>query len=113
MRYPKQPKTFFVTITLLCMWFMTACGVDRYNAVTDKTKDQHEKDERVYGDGKDKPARQTKNTYPDPADGQARADGIREKFYGKTGTAAPAPAAKPDSTGAKKDTTAKKPEEKK
>lgn len=112
MRYPKQPKTILLALAIAFIGFLTACGTDRYNAITDKTKDQHEKDTRIYGDGKEQPARQTKNTYPDPADGQARADAIREKFYGKSGSATPAPAAK-DTTKAGKDTTAKKPEEKK
>ncbi|TAE19371.1 MAG: hypothetical protein EAZ95_02140 [Bacteroidetes bacterium] len=113
MRYPKQPKTIFVALLLVCVWFTTACGTERYNAVTEKTKDQREKDTRVYGDGKDQPARQTKVTYPDPADGQARADAIREKFYGKSGGAAPAPVAKDTTATPKKDTTAKKTDEKK
>jgi hypothetical protein len=112
MRYPKQAKTILLAFVLVCSWFITACGVDRYNALTDKSKDHHEKDTRVYGDGKEKPAKQTANTYPDPADGQTRADAIREKFYGKSAGAAPAPAVK-DTTKVGKDTTAKKPEEKK
>ncbi len=113
MRYPQKAKTLLMTLTFIVIGFMTSC-TDKYNSVTEKTKDARDKDTRIYGDGKDQPARQTKNTYPDPADGQARADAIREKFYGKTGAPAPTPAAK-DTTkaGAGKDTTAKKPEEKK
>ncbi len=106
MRYFQQPKTILITLTLICMCFATSCGVDRYNAVTEKTKDLREKDARIYGDGKDQPARQTKQTYPDPAEGAARTEAIREKFYGKTGETAPAPVVKVD-------TTAKKTEEKK
>jgi hypothetical protein len=109
MRYPKQPKTILIALMLVCMGFLASCGVDRYNVTTEKTKDHHEKDDRIYGDGKDQPARQTKLTYPDPADGQARADAIREKFYGKAAEAAPV--AKTDTTAIKTDTTKK--EEKK
>jgi|GEM_PF-2589457 len=113
MHYPKQSKIMLLALTFVCMWCATACGVDRYNVTTDKSKDYHDKDERIYGDGKDQPARQTKNTYPDPADGQARADAIREKFYGKANTGAPATTLKADTTATKPDSTAKKPEEKK
>jgi len=98
MRYPKQPKIVLMALLLVCVWLTTACEVDRYNALTEKSKDARAKDERVYGVKGQKP-RQMANQYPDPADGQTRADAIRDKFYGKA-EAAPAPVAK-DSTDAK------------
>lgn len=97
----KKPTTIFMALLFVCMAFTTSCEVDRYNALTDKSKDHRAKDSRVYGDGKGQPARQTKQTYPDPADGQARADAVKEKFYGKSGGNAPAPA-KADTTKADK-----------
>ncbi len=62
---------------------LSACVTDNYNiGDTAKTKDVNEHSQYVYGEGKGKPARQTKNSYPDPADAQARADKVREKFFG-------------------------------
>lgn len=91
------------TFALCAICALSACATDNYNiGETAKTKDVNEKSEYVYGDGKGKPARQTKNTYPDPADAQARADKVREKFFGVTVSA---------ETGVAKDSTKK--EEKK
>lgn len=92
-------KTF--ALSMICALF--ACSTDNYNiGDTAKTKDVNEHNEYVYGDGKGKPARQTKNTYPDPAEAQERADKVREKFFGAAVSA---------ETGVAKDTTKK--EEKK
>lgn len=91
------------TFALCAICALSACATDNYNiGDTAKTKDANEHSEYVYGDGKGKPARQTKNTYPDPANAQERADKVREKFFGAAVSAETAPA----------DTTAKKDDKK-
>jgi hypothetical protein len=99
MRIQKSKLSALVCLCLTVLF--TACGLDKYNAVTEKTKDVRDKSELVYGDGKGKPARQAAQTYADPADAQQRADAIKEKFFGKgdnaeTTTAAPADSVKTD-----------------
>ena len=109
--FSKKPNTLVIA---LCVLSLSSCSLDRYNAVTEKTHDYRDKDPHIYGE-KGKPARQTENTYPDPANGQDRADAIREKMYGKAAVvAAPAPA-KTDTTkkDAKAGTMDKKAEAKK
>ena len=92
------------TIAIGFVFLLSSCVTDSYNVGdTTKTKDVNENNEYVYGDGKGKPARQTKNTYADPADAQQRADKVLEKMFGK---------AESLETGAAKTDTTKKDEKK-
>lgn len=75
----KEKSQFLFVIAMLAF---TSCGLDKYNAVTEKTEDVRKNDEYVYGDGEGKPARQIKNTYPDTPEGAKRADALRAKMFG-------------------------------
>lgn len=82
------------------MFSLVSCGYGKYNAsssVPDQKVDY--KNSRVYGDGKDAEARQTKQTYPAPENAGDRVNKIKEKLYGKP------EAAKTDSTKTADSTT--------
>ncbi len=79
----KNMKFIKQTLLGLGIALLSSCVTDPYNAVTEKTHDRNEKSEYVYGEGKGKPARQTKNTYTATPEDAKRAEAIREKMFGK------------------------------
>ncbi|HAS43161.1 MAG TPA: hypothetical protein DCS93_21960 [Microscillaceae bacterium] len=77
-------KKFYHLIIFSALFSLASCGYGKYNAssaVADKKVDY--KNDRVYGDGKDQPARQTKQTYPTPEGAGDRMNTIKDKLYGK------------------------------
>ena len=82
-------KKLYHLIIFSALLSLASCGYGKYNAssaVADK-KVNYE-DSRVYGDGKDQPARQTKQTYPAPENVGTRMNDIKDKLYGKPKAAA-------------------------
>jgi hypothetical protein len=77
-------KKIYHLIIISFMFSLVSCGYGKYNAsssVPDQKVDY--KNSRVYGDGKDADARQTKQTYTAPANAGERVNKIKEKLYGK------------------------------
>ncbi|OJJ15649.1 hypothetical protein BKI52_37840 [marine bacterium AO1-C] len=77
-------KKLYHLIIFSALFSLASCGYGKYNAssaVADK-KVNYE-DSRVYGDGKEQPARQTKQTYPTPENAGDRMNKIKDKLYGK------------------------------
>lgn len=108
-------KLFATIFPLFLLLFLASCGTDPYNVgETEKQRDRNEGNEYVYGDGKGKPARQTKNTYTDTPEGEKRALALREKMF-KEGKAVQQENTILQADSAKKDTlkTEKKEESKK
>ncbi len=77
-------KKIYHLIIISFMFSLVSCGYGKYNA-SSSVPDQkvNYKDSRVYGDGKDADARQTKQTYTAPANAGERVNKIKEKLYGK------------------------------
>jgi hypothetical protein len=71
-----------------CLVVMASCG--KYSRVVDlPKKDQMQENPRVYGE-LDGPAKQSKNTYPTPADAADKSARIKEiMFYGKKPVSTP------------------------
>ena len=77
-------KKIYHLIIISFMFSLVSCGYGKYNAsssVPDQKVDY--KNSRVYGDGKDADARQTKQTYPAPENAGDRVNKIKNKLYGK------------------------------
>ncbi|WP_045113803.1 hypothetical protein [Microscilla marina] len=77
-------KKIYHLIIISFMFSLVSCGYGKYNASSSVPDQKVDYDNnRVYGDGKDAKARQTKQTYPTPEDAGDRVNKIKDKLYGK------------------------------
>lgn len=77
-------KKFYHLIIFSALFSLASCGYGKYNASSSVGEKKVEyENSRVYGDGKDQPARQTKQTYPAPDGIGGRMNDIKDKLYGK------------------------------
>lgn len=68
------------TLLLGLLLSLTACDYQKYNTI--KQRDRRANSNWVYGPGKDSAAVQLNNKWPDNPKNDARAQAIREKFFG-------------------------------
>lgn len=76
-----QMKKIGVVLSLVSLLALSSCDYQKNNRI--KQDDVNDGNERVYGDGKGKPARQLANQYEASAEDAARPVKIKEKLYGK------------------------------
>ncbi|WP_299455307.1 hypothetical protein [uncultured Microscilla sp.] len=80
-------KKIYHLIIISFMFSLVSCGYGKYNASSSVPDQKVDYDNsRVYGDGKDAKARQTKETYPTPENAGDRVNKIKDKLYGSATT---------------------------
>lgn len=76
----KRIKPLSSALLLALMLSLAACDYQKYNTI--KQRDLRPNSTWVYGPGKDSAAVQLNNKWPDNPKNDARAQAIREKFFG-------------------------------